>query len=79
MRATGCREAAYLNERYVGAKNKFCLTNKKDACASFLFFSLAVYWGGCSVAGKAAFIDRRTRPLSSVSITLTFTTWPSLR
>ena len=32
-----------------------------------------------AASAAMAFIDSRTRPLSSVSITLTFTTWPSLR
>ena len=32
-----------------------------------------------AASSPIAFIDRRTRPLSSVSSTLTFTTWPSFR
>jgi DnaK suppressor protein len=33
----------------------------------------------CGASVPMAFIDRRTRPLSSVSMTLTLTIWPSLR
>src|SRR6185312_9575356 len=39
--------------------------------------------GGCSSrrggGSSSAFLDRRTRPLSSASSTFTFTIWPSLR
>ena len=40
------------------------------------------YAAGAASAGfslNSAFIDRRIRPLSSISSTLTLTTWPSLR
>jgi len=42
------------------------------------------YWAGvssaaCRASSAAAFIDRRTRPFSSASSTLTRITWPSFR